>query len=185
MFDVIITYENGDKDVLFLQTEKTYGYKVDTNIPSNLTSSNKLPVGTYYFKLYCEDYEGNGTKIKKSYSETYTIVVNKTVVDCVNYGWGAHIIDNTKAVMSLRILDMTSSEKPIFLIRDNMEAFGITSFAYVNNETYKCEVIEPGTYLARVEYALNEECFEYINFPPHECRYTWDGTMITNITPIY
>ena len=71
-FNVVATTENGDTRHLYEATESNpMGYRIDTNMPD---TNGRLPVGTYTYRLYCEDFNNGQYKAEACESETYTMI---------------------------------------------------------------------------------------------------------------
>ena len=90
MFNVVATTAEGNTKTMYEATESNpMGYKVDTNLPAEGTynSNRGIPAGTYTYRLYIEDFNNGYYKAEACSSPTYTIVVNKKVVDCSDVKW--------------------------------------------------------------------------------------------------
>lgn len=164
MFEVVATTENGDTRHLYEATESNpMGYKIDTDMPD---TEGRLPVGTYTFRLYCEDFDNGKYKAEACESETYTIIIEKEPIRVEGYEWHYNTTPNT-------FIDENTS------ISVSLDAFatflgtsyispgevGITNFRYVDEAPYTREETNAGDYTAKVEYDADTANFEYDHLP--------------------
>ncbi len=172
IFSVNAVFKNGDTDSLLPATSNTYGYKVETNMPTGLTIEDRLPVGTYTYKLYCEEYENKGVKVEACESETYTIIVTKTTIDWSNYGWAYLRQGPNFASVGFTILDF-DAPYPEFM--GSNEHFFDIEYEFVNDTNYYCDANEPGSHTAKVIFDLDMNNYNHINLPAETFEYTVDA----------
>jgi len=172
MFKVIATTENGHTRQLFeVNNPNDAGYKIDTNMPDiNETENGRLPAGEYYYRLYCDDFNDGNYKTNACSSETYKIIVNKTVVDMTEaeFAWRYNDTLHVYAGHPIAVGLYPNFEKenaPLYNDLNNMQEYGITDFEYINDETYTNEETDAGNYVAKVQYKLDTQNFTYIGLP--------------------
>lgn len=168
LFNVVATTENGDTKNLYEATDNNpMGYKIDTNMPE---TDGRLPVGTYTFKLYCEDFDNGEYKAEACESETYTIIVEKEPIRVEGYEWHYNTTPNTYYGDSIRVsLDWLATYSGDSYI--SLEDAGITNFRYVNDNTYTNVETNANDYIAKVEYDADTANFEYDHLP--EKTFEW------------
>lgn len=156
LFNVIATTENGDTKNLYEVTESNpMGYKIDTNMPKGL---GRLPVGTYTFKLYCEDFDNGQYKTEACESETYTIIIEKETIElegCWQYNGGNYYHGDYISV-DLNLMARWQNSQI------SLEDVGITNLSYVDEAPYTRRQKNVGDYTAKVEYEADTTNFNYI-----------------------
>ena len=167
MFEVIATTENGDTRHLYEATESNpMGYKIDTNMPD---TTGHLPVGTYTYRLYCEDFDNGEYKAEACESETYTIIIEKEPIELIGgwqYNGGNSYHGNTISVdLNLEARWQNS--------QISLEDAGITNLRYVDESPYTREEINVGDYTAKVEYDADTANFNYIGDCLPEEEFEW------------
>lgn len=167
-FNVVATTENGDTRHLYEATESNpMGYRIDTNMPD---TNGRLPVGTYTYRLYCEDFNNGQYKAEACESETYTIIIEKEPIRVEGYEWHYNTTPNTYYGDSIRVsLDWLATYSGDSYI--SLEDAGITNFRYVNDNTYTNDEINANDYIAKVEYDADTANFEYDHLP--EKTFEW------------
>lgn len=166
MFEVIATTANGDTRNLYQATESNpMGFKIDTNMPE---TDGRLPVGTYTFKLYCEDFNNGEYKAEACESETYTIIIEKEPIELVG-GWQYNTSPNTyngdEIEVSCHLLAYNSDGSGV-----DLQDVGIKNLNIIE-ET--CSAIEVGDYVARVEYEADTANFNYTGDGLPEKEFEW------------
>lgn len=169
MFEVVATTESGDTRHLYEATEQnTAGYKVETDMPVG----ERLPVGTYTYKLYCENFNNGIYKAEACESETYTIIIEKEPIELVG-GWEKlseeylHYHGGTIQGVNFELRAYSDS------FEIDLEEAGITNLNIIENETYKCSAIENGNYVAKIEYDADTTNFDYGNtLPSTTCEWS-------------
>ena len=169
LFNVVATTENGDTKNLYEATDSNpMGYKLDTNMPE---TNGRLPVGTYTYRLYIEDFDNGQYKAEACESETYTIIIEKEPVRLEGYEWQYNTTLNQYCgetiEVSLNSLAAFSGEAQI-----SLEDAGITNFRYIDEEPYTMAETKAGDYTAKVEYDADTANFDYGNKLP-EKEFEW------------
>lgn len=171
LFNVVATTANGDTKNLYEATENNpMGYKIDTDMPE---TDGRLPVGTYTFKLYCEEFNNGEYKAEACESETYTIIVEKEPIRVEGYEWQYNTSQNK----------FINIDTPISVSLDSFATFsgisqvsladaGITNVRYVDEEPYTRRETYVGKYTAKVEYDADTTNFEYDHLPEKE--FNWE-----------
>ncbi len=170
MFDVVATTANGDSKQLQEVTESNpMGFKVDTNMPD---TDGHIPVGTYTYRLYCEDFNNGYYKADACSSEIYTIIVEKETIRLENNEWVYNTNPHTYNGSPISVgfqggMQAYWGESSVML-----EDVGITNFRMVEDDNYTCEAINAGNYTAKVEYEADTINFNYIGELP-EKTFNW------------
>lgn len=168
-FNVIATTENGDTKHLYAATESNpMGYKIDTNMPEGL---GRLPVGTYTYRLYCEDFDNGQYKAEACESETYTIIIEKETIE-LEGGWqyntSLNVYNGEEIQVSCYVSPYYSDGSA-----GSLEDVGIKNFNIVENSDYTCRAINVGDYTAKVEYEADTANFNYVGDGLPEKEFEW------------
>lgn len=167
LFNVIATTENGDTRHLYEATESNpMGYKIDTNMPE---TNGRLPVGTYTFKLYCEDFDNGKYKADACESETYTIIIEKETIELVG-SWqynGGNSYHGDYISVDLDLMARWQNSQI------SLEDVGITNLSYVDEAPYTRRQKNVGDYTAKVEYEADTANFNYIGDGLPEEEFKW------------
>ncbi|MBQ8762158.1 MAG: hypothetical protein IJZ26_02445, partial [Clostridia bacterium] len=169
MFEVTATTATGDSTQLQEVTENNpMGYKIDTNMPE---TDGLLPVGTYTYRLYCEEFDNGEYKAEACESETYTIIVEKEPIELKGYEWEYDTSDNTYIGDSISVrLNLQTYWQDSYI---DMESAGITNFRYIEEEPYTLSATDVGKYTAKIEYDADTANFDYGDKLP-EKTFEWE-----------
>lgn len=167
-FKVTATTANGYTTQLQEATESNpMGFKIDTNMPEG----DRLPVGTYTFRLYCEEFNNGQYKSEACESETYTIIIEKETIE-LQGGWEYNTSNTYNKGSEIQV---GCYLYPYFSdgSSGSLEEVGIKNFDIINNTDYTSTATNVGDYTAKVEYEADTTNFNYIGDGLPEKEFKW------------
>jgi len=176
LFEVVATTEDGNTRTLQKATEQNpAGYKIATNIPDQSTwTSAYIPAGTYTFKLYCDAFNNGIYKTEACEGETYTIIVNKKVLDFSEYNgfW-----DYSPEKPTNPNKEYSGEEQSIDIFMAIYSQEGIYNFEKDYSAGSVWSATNVGDYTAKIKYDTDENNYTYIGLPEKE--FEWHITKKT------